>query len=259
MSQKRTYSWVWFIPILPLSLAAILYFGKQQTSSFIFLNHLAQFFPDTLWAWLTYLGNGWGLFSIAFPLLLLAPRLLSASIFAAAISGALISALKPILNLPRPASVLSEVSFHRIGDALLKNSMPSGHTLTAFAIASAIFFTSPINKRKPLLTLFILAAFVGLSRIGVGAHWLTDVLAGAGIGFWCGLLGAKLSQYIPEESLSPNKAWPRLIALGGLLCLYVLLTQKMDLDLNQPLQFASSTLIVITLLFFTKSQGKKAA
>ena len=99
MSQKRTYSLVWFIPILPLSLAAILYFENQQTSSFISLNHFTQFFPDTLWAWLTYLGNGWGLFSIVFPLLLLAPRLLSASIFAAAISGLLISILKPFLNL----------------------------------------------------------------------------------------------------------------------------------------------------------------
>jgi len=259
MSKKRVYSLAWFIPLLPLSIAAILYFGNQQTSSFIFLNRFTQFFPDTLWAWLTYLGNGWGLFSIAFPFLLLAPRLLSASIFAAAISGILISILKPFLNLPRPAGVLSEGSFHRIGDALLQNSMPSGHTLTAFAVASAIFFTSPKEKRKPLLLLFLLAAFVGLSRIGVGAHWLTDVLAGAGIGFWCGLLGAKLSRYIPEKSLAPNKAWPRFIALGGLLCLYVLLTQKMDLDLNRPLQFASATLIVITLIFFAKSQGKKAA
>jgi len=162
--------------------------------------------------------------------------------------------------LPRPAGVLPEGSFHRIGELLLSKAFPSGHTLTAFAIASALYFASAKSKHGSLLWLFILASLVGLSRIAVGAHWLTDVLAGAGVGLWCGMIGVALSQYIHgSQLLLPNKIWPRFIAVGGLVTIYALLTQTMDLELNQPLQYASVALIAATLVLFIKAQMTNAS
>jgi PAP2 superfamily len=214
--------------------------------------------PDAVWATLTFLGNGWGTFAIAFPLLLLAPRLLTAGIFAGTIAGISSGVLKLIFNLPRPASVLSDGSFYRIGEPLLHKSFPSGHTLTAFAIASALYFSCPQSKRKPLLALFILACLVGLSRNAVGAHWLTDVLAGAGIGIWCGILGALLATYVPNSQLGPRTIWSHLIALGGVVAIYAHLTLTMDLEQNLPLQYASIAILSVTLIFYVKAQFTQA-
>jgi membrane-associated phospholipid phosphatase len=258
MSKKAIPGFAWFIPLAPLALAFILYFGDLQSSSFLFINQFTQQLPDTLWTWLTFLGNGWGVFAIAFPLLLLAPRILTAGIFAGAIAALSSAALKGLFNLPRPASILNEGSFYRIGEALLHRAFPSGHTLTAFAIASAFYFSASKEKRAPLLLLFALAALVGLSRNAVGAHWLTDVLGGAGFGIWCGMIGALLANQFPESQLGPKKIWAHLIALGGVIAIYSHLTQIMDHELNQPLQYASVAIILITLVMYGKAQFTQA-
>jgi len=257
MRNKSLSPVIWLLPILPIVLACFIYFSNLQTSSFLFINGFTQGVPDIVWAFFTYLGNGWGVFAIAFPLLLLAPRLLTAGIFAGAISAVASSILKPFFDLPRPAGVLPESSFHRIGEVLLSKAFPSGHSLTAFAIASALYFATAKSKRGSLLWLFILALLVGLSRIAVGAHWLTDVLAGAGTGLWCGIIGVILSGYIHDNQLLPNKIWPRFIAIGGLITIYALLTQTIDLELNQPLQYASVAMIAATLVLFIRAQTPK--
>ncbi|WP_114638305.1 phosphatase PAP2 family protein [Polynucleobacter necessarius] len=254
MSKNAIPHFAWLIPLAPIAFAFGIYFGGLQSSSFLFINRLTQLLPDMLWAWLTFLGNGWGSFSLFFPLLLLAPRLLSAGLFAGAFSAIASTILKRIFNLPRPARVLENNSFHSIGETLLDKALPSGHTLTAFAVMSAIYFASDTENRKPLGFLFLLAALTGLSRNAVGAHWLTDVMAGAGIGLWCGMIGALCALRIPEAQLSPRKAWPRIIALGGLSSIYVHSTQVLDIDLNLPLQYASIAIVVITLIFFGKAQ-----
>ena len=257
MGNKAIPAFVWFIPLAPLALASAIYFSEVQSSSFIFINGFTQLLPDTLWAWLTFFGNGWGIFAMAFPLLLLAPRLLTSGIIAGAIAAIASTSLKSIFDLPRPAGILVDGSFYRIGEPLLNRAFPSGHTLTAFAIATAIYFSIEGNKRKPMLLIFVFACLIGLSRSAVGAHWLTDVFAGAGVGMWCGLLGTVLGQHISDAQLAPTKIWPRLIAIAGALSIYVHLTQMMDLELNLPLQYASITIIVITLIFFIKAQFMK--
>lgn len=257
MGKKAIPTLVWLIPLLPIALASAIYFSEVQSSSFIFINGFTQLLPDTLWAWLTFFGNGWGIFAMAFPLLLLAPRLLTSGIIAGAIAAIASTSLKSIFDLPRPAGILVDGSFYRIGEPLLNRAFPSGHTLTAFAIATAIYFSIESNKRKPMLLIFVFACLIGISRSAVGAHWLTDVFAGAGVGMWCGLLGAVLGQHISDAQLAPNKIWPRLIAIAGALSIYVHLTQMMDLELNLPLQYASIAIIVITLIFFIKAQFMK--
>jgi len=254
MSNKAIPTLAWFIPLAPLTLASAIYFGELQSSSFLFINQLARLLPDTLWAWLTFLGNGWGVFAITFPLLLLAPRLLTAGIIAGAISAIVSTSLKNYFDLPRPAGVLEATSFYRLGEPLLQKSFPSGHTLTAFAVATALYFSCDKDKRKPILLLFVVAAVVGLSRSAVGAHWLTDILGGAGFGIWCGILGALLANSIPERYFALKGAWLRLVAIGGVAAIYAHLTQIMDHELNLPLQYASIAILLITLAFFIKAQ-----
>ena len=258
MNKKAIPTFAWFIPLAPLALACAIYFGEFQSSTFLFINRFTQLLPDTLWAWLTFLGNGWGVFALAFPLLLLAPRMLTAGIFAGGIAALASAVLKGFFNLPRPAGVLTDGSFYRIGEALLYKAFPSGHTLTAFAIASALYFSVGKDKRAPLMPLFLLATLVGLSRSAVGAHWLTDVLGGAGVGIWCGMLGALAAEQFPENQLGPRKIWSHLIALGGVIAMYAHLTQIMDLDLNLPLQYLSIAIVAFTLVFYVKAQFTQA-
>ena len=61
-------------------------------------------------------------------------------------------------------------------------SFPSGHTITAFAVAISLGVFYPAL----LLGLLFCAISVAASRILLGMHFLSDVMAGAGIG---GILG----------------------------------------------------------------------
>jgi undecaprenyl-diphosphatase len=61
-------------------------------------------------------------------------------------------------------------------------SFPSGHTITAFAVAISLGAFYPAL----LAGLLFCAASVAVSRILLGMHFLSDVIAGAGIG---GILG----------------------------------------------------------------------
>ena len=93
--------------------------------------------------------------------------------------------VKPLVARPRPwdampgfESLVTEKDF----------SFPSGHTTVAFAFALAVCLAAP--RRWMKITAACVAVLMGLSRLYVGVHFPTDVLAGAVIGSLCGLIGA---------------------------------------------------------------------
>jgi len=69
-------------------------------------------------------------------------------------------------------------------------AFPSGHTTTAFAIATVL----AMGYRDKIwigITSYTMATLVGLSRINDGKHWATDVFAGAALGTFIGCVLAK--------------------------------------------------------------------
>ncbi len=68
-------------------------------------------------------------------------------------------------------------------------SFPSGHTITAFAVVTPLMLDCPPHWQIPLL---FCALSVSASRIVLGMHFLSDVLAGGVIGTLLGLTMQRL-------------------------------------------------------------------
>ncbi len=64
-------------------------------------------------------------------------------------------------------------------------SFPSGHTISAFSIATILAEAYRDKKWIPVVS-YSLATLAGLSRINDNKHWATDVFAGAVIGHFVG-------------------------------------------------------------------------
>ncbi len=79
----------------------------------------------------------------------------------------------------------SEYKFPGIIDKLTSWSFPSGHTSSAFAAATAIC----TGNKKWGVAAFLFAALMGFTRIYLGVHFFTDVLAGAVVGIVYGVIG----------------------------------------------------------------------
>lgn len=68
------------------------------------------------------------------------------------------------------------------------SSFPSGHTIFSFALATPLIY---FNKKLGIIAL-VIAFFVGLSRIFVGVHYPSDVLAGIIFSFFAVLISRYL-------------------------------------------------------------------
>ncbi|MBI5066316.1 phosphatase PAP2 family protein [Candidatus Woesearchaeota archaeon] len=85
---------------------------------------------------------------------------------------------------PRPFTVSAvNLLISKVADS----SFPSTHTLLSFAPATIVLFK---NSKLGMYALFI-ALLVGFSRIYVGVHYPSDVLAGMIIGLVCAFLVKK--------------------------------------------------------------------
>jgi undecaprenyl-diphosphatase len=85
--------------------------------------------------------------------------------------------IKRLYSSPRPYLVLDNVN-KLINENHDYQSFPSGHAAIFFALATAIYFF----HKKWGIGCFVIAILVAISRIFIGVHWPTDVLAGALIG-----------------------------------------------------------------------------
>jgi len=100
---------------------------------------------------------------------------------AAAWAGLAVTVVKELVDRARPP--FADPGLDPIGAVPASASFPSGHSATAFATAVAVGLVYP-RLRLPLLAL---AALVALSRVYLGMHYSTDVLAGTVLGAAIGL------------------------------------------------------------------------
>ena len=101
---------------------------------------------------------------------------LLAATLAVAAGTALFLELKRLFRRQRPCAMES----HCLAELLPPDqfSFPSGHTITAFAVMASLGRFYP----EMLPALFFCAASIGASRVVLGMHFLSDVLAGMVLG-----------------------------------------------------------------------------
>jgi membrane-associated phospholipid phosphatase len=181
VAGNRLFFVLWAI-FFVIGLIFLLTVGKA--AAFVDLNPYHRTTLDTVFVWITFLGDA--TFSIIVFLIYLLRRRWSKAtqvILAFLLSGLLAQILKNLFSMPRPKQFFAPGAYPYFIDGVTHlgfASFPSGHTTSIFALGTllAIFTKDQRGKVACLLG----AVIVGYSRIYLGQHFLGDVLMGSCVG-----------------------------------------------------------------------------
>lgn len=118
-------------------------------------------------------------------------RIFLSMLIALALAGLAARAIEISTGRARP-SVKSEEVWNGPRFSSKFHAFPSGHTAASTAFFAVLLFA---NRRIGLACLPI-PLLIGFSRMYVGAHYLSDVVSAALLGFLCAILAARL---LPPE------------------------------------------------------------
>ena len=169
-----------------------------QKDYFYSINSKLSQFPNIIYN-LTQVGDTLIFLSLLTILILYAPKIWESLIMAIPVSAIFSIVLKKLFLIPRPAASFDNNSFVIIGERLSgHNSLPSGHSITIFAVLTVLLFGfMPKSRNHKILWtafIFITGLVLAVTRVGVGAHYPLDVIVGSTIGYICGLLGIFINQ-----------------------------------------------------------------
>jgi membrane-associated phospholipid phosphatase len=187
----------------------LMIFGKSVC--FISLNNYHPFWLNVFFINYTFVGDGIfaiGLIAIAW-LFFKRKDEGKALLISFILSGLAAQIIKNLVNAPRPKLYFEAGQYlHFIDGVSLANnsSFPSGHTATAFALATVLVLMAK-NKNGQLFIL-LAAAMVGYSRIYLAQHFLLDVMIGAVIGTASGMLAVYFALNLNSFRL-PAFKWPQ--------------------------------------------------
>jgi membrane-associated phospholipid phosphatase len=97
--------------------------------------------------------------------------------------AAITQGLKSVIDRDRPFTTYPNIEKLSSGG---DSSFPSGHTLEAFAMAAAMSLL--FARKKIIIPVYTWALLVAYSRVALGVHYPSDVLAGMIIGTFIGWL-----------------------------------------------------------------------
>ncbi len=127
-------------------------------------------------------------------------------------AGLIVNLLKPLFGRTRPSELIAFdqhfFAWARFSDTWINstlNSFPSGHAAAIVSLAAALAWLFPRGK----WWFYAAALPVALSRPVVGAHYLSDVLAGAVVAvLWTGWLARRpwfgVKQSVVETAVAPS-------------------------------------------------------
>ena len=137
---------------------------------------------DHVLPWLTYLGSHFAviLFIILSWIITKQRKVLRRLIFLYAIQSAVIYSLKFLIQRQRPFLFLEMASKLSKGPGeILDPSFPSAHAAFSFMMATLLSYWFP----RYWIIFFIIAGVIAWTRIYLGLHYPTDIIAGGILGY----------------------------------------------------------------------------
>lgn len=116
------------------------------------------------------------------------------------VSAFITTALKHTIKRERPFDTYPDIDKVTSAPGY---SFPSGHTSTAFATATSLSMAYP--KWYVIAPSFVWASAVGYSRMHLGVHYPSDVLAGAIIGSGSAYISYKMNKWINKKRTNKDK------------------------------------------------------
>jgi membrane-associated phospholipid phosphatase len=115
-------------------------------------------------------------------------------------SSVFVIGVKVIAGRARPRTGESSHSFHPFSQRTVYNSFPSGHSCTAWAVATTI----ADQTDNPLVDglAYSIATLVALSRVQGNDHWASDSFIGSAVGYFIAKKVCALSRNRKNEKLS---------------------------------------------------------
>lgn len=208
LNQKKHF-FLSFLFYLIVAILILLLIGNKEFSQLI--NAFSSPILDSIFYFITYLGDGvFAALFIVF-LFLLRLNLGFVSLFSILIPGLITQVLKRFYfpSIPRPSVVFNNFiesnNWHLVDGVDLHSyfSFPSGHTTTVFSICCLSILI--IKNKVYHVPILILGVLTGFSRLYLSQHFLIDVFVGGIIGCLCTFL-----IYVAFKDLFINSRWGKL-------------------------------------------------
>jgi membrane-associated phospholipid phosphatase len=235
---------------LSLLAAALVQLGQADAGLFIAVNHVAsEYVPDELMSAITMFGELHWQLALLSPLLLIAPRVSATVLYGSPLVLIFTHVPKLLLHRARPSTVLLDHGAHLIHAPISMNTFPSGHSVVAGMIAAAVVLGWDVLRQRPWTCVPALAGVVllGGSRIAVGAHWPSDVLAGAGLGIIAGYVGVALAARFHRDTPAASTTVAILYGVGTIV-LAIIPTHSALNDMLRNLLAALGCICVVAAL-----------
>lgn len=193
--------------LLVLFTALIMLLMNGKAASFISLNAYHPFVLNVFFINYTFMGDGiFALCLIALLFYFKKKQQALAMLYAFLISGIAVQIIKNLVSSPRPKLFFEAGQYLHFFDGVSlanNSSFPSGHTATAFAVATVLVLVLKNKTWQPHILLS--AVLVGYSRIYLAQHFLLDVIIGAVIGSVSGIAAFYLAKNIKGIKISIKK------------------------------------------------------
>ena len=188
MKYSAVSYWLIGIAIAAVAIGASFYFDDavwnfiqqhQNRGVYDFMRNVSRFgdWPSHVVLGLLLLGTAWIRGTRKWS------RVFLAMLIALALAGVTGTVIKRVVPRPRP-SVHTDIRWGGPHFSTKYHSFPSGHV----GASTAFFGVLLIARRRVGLACFAIPILIGFSRMYIGAHYLSDVVCAAVLGFLCALL-----------------------------------------------------------------------